>query len=81
MASDPNLAVCEHLGERLADLQTELRRVRALLAAEGEGPELAAVEAEVEALRASVQHAKQERTKLERELRPLRAALDRRVKH
>ncbi len=81
MPSDPNLASCEFLGERLADLQAELRRVRALLAAEGEGPELAAVEAEIDALRVRVQHAKQERTKLERELKPLRAALDRRVKH
>lgn len=80
MASDPNLAACERLGERLADLQTELRRVRALLAAEGEGPGLATVEAEVEDLRGRVQRAKQERAKLERELRPLRASLDRRVK-
>lgn len=81
MASHPNLAACEFLGERLADLQTELRRVRALLASEGEGPDLATLEAEVEALRVRVQHAKQERTRLERELRPLRTALDRRVKH
>ncbi len=81
MAADPNLAACVRLGERLADLQTELRRVRALLAVEGECAELATVEAEIEDLRASVQHAKQERTKLERELRPLRAALDRRGKN
>lgn len=74
MATQAKATDLELLVNRLVALQAEVRRVRLELDAEG-GED---VESEVEALRAQLQQANEEHARLQRELAPLRALLERR---